>query len=949
MQTSHLNLMRWLVGLVLFLFPVSMPVSNSSLGQAAPSTTADSWLNLQVSGQTFAFRAKEFYLTNATYALHVQFVDAQAVTPQSASLIASKPGSVPLLERVTYRDLWDGITLTYDAVDNGLARSSYRVEPGAAASAIRLRYNNAVTLNDDGTLTTRFATGAMTESAPVAWQEINGQRIAVAVAFETRDDTVGFRVGAYDAAYPLFIDPTLNWHTFLGGTSSDQGLGIAVDGSGNVYVAGYSGASWGSPTTPPGFGGSYDGFVAKLDVSGNLVWNTFLGGTGGDYAYAVAVDANGDTFVTGYSTATWGSPPSPGFSGGTDAFAAKLNLSGTLQWNTFLGGTSNERGFGIAADGSGNAYVTGYSWSADWPGCPADTCRKRAYSIGQDGFAAKLASDGSLTWNNFLGGTGAGSNGDQGNGIAVDGSGNVYVSGYSQLPWGSPVRSFTSGSTQDAFVAKFAADGTLTANTFLGGSGTDYGWAITTDTSNNVYVGGSSGTAWGSPVRLFSVIGDGYVAKLDSNLGLTWNTFVGGSGNDVAYAIAVDGSGNTFVTGYSNSSWGSPARPFTVNGSYTDAMVAKVASDGNLLWNTFLGGTLDDQGKAIAVDASGNTFVSGYSKQTWGSPVRAFTVSGTNDDAFAAKIDGVCSPSTDGNWNATTTWDCGAVPGTGDSVNIGSGRNVTLDVDTAVLNNVTVSGTLTNNGVAHTLSLTGTWNNSGTFTPATFIGVTFEGTGTQAVNGSTAFYNLTINNGVVFDLGTAGSASVNGTLTNNGTIRATRTIAATGVQTFDLAGGPINGAMVSLNITTDDFTSITLDRHDTQHPHFTGGNEASGIGYARYWTITPVGTGMVDITLPANFPTGANSKACRYTGGAGFGWECAVDSYTANTVTRNGVTSFSDWAAGNAGPTAVTVKDLLASSHSIETTPLAMLFAALLGLGGLITIWRRTTAKRITD
>ena len=142
----------------------------------------------------------------------------------------------------------------------------------------------------------------------------------------------------------------------------DYGYGIAVDTSGNVYVAGYSDATWGSPVRP--YAGTYDAFVAKLNGSGALQWNTFLGGSSDDYGNGIAVDTSGNVYVTGYSTATWGSPVRP-FSGGDDAFVAKLNGSGALQWNTFLGGSNVDYGYGIAVDTSGNVYVTGNS-EATW-------------------------------------------------------------------------------------------------------------------------------------------------------------------------------------------------------------------------------------------------------------------------------------------------------------------------------------------------------------------------------------------------------------------------------------------------------------------------------------------------------------------------------------------------------------------------------------------------------
>ncbi len=352
----------------------------------------------------------------------------------------------------------------------------------------------------------------------------------------------------------------LLWNTFLGGpTYADYGIGIAVDTSGNVYVAGYSNATWGSPIRP--FVGSDDAFVAKLNENGDLQWNTFLGGSGADRGTDVAVDTSGNIYVTGESNATWGSPLRP-FAGYDDAFAAKLNNSGALQWNTFLGGlTYADYGFGIAVDTSGNVYVTGYSYGT-W-GSPV-----RPFAGIDDVFAAKLNNSGVLQWNTFLGS----SDYDFSGGLAVDTSGNVYVTGNSYATWGSPVRPYAGGA--DTFAAKLNNSGALQWNTFLGGPGDDFGrGGLAVDTSGNISVTGESSATWGSPVHPFAGVRDVFAAKLNNSGALQLNTFLGGSGDDFGGGIAVDTSGNVSVTGTSYGTWGSPVHPFV--GS-CDAFIAKI-------------------------------------------------------------------------------------------------------------------------------------------------------------------------------------------------------------------------------------------------------------------------------------------------------------------------------------------------------------------------------------
>ena len=412
----------------------------------------------------------------------MEFVSANPVAPQSDQPGGDgKDNQAPALTEVRYPGLWQGIDLAYRADPNGIAETVWKLEPGADINQARLRYNRPLTLNQDGSLNIRYPTGNLTESAPIAWQEKNGQRQPVTVAF-TLDGAqeLGFKLGDHDPALPVWIDPTLRWNTFLGGTDHDSGDAIAVDGSGNVYVTGTS-DTWGNPQRAFG-----SGFVAKLDNTGQLVWNTFLGGTYWDKGNAIAVDGNGNVYVVGYSSSTWGSPQRA-FGSGEDAFAAKLDSKGQLVWNTFLGGAGYDGGRAIAVDGNGNAYVAGRS-SATWGSPQRLFMGASDYPFGGgDAFAAKLDNNGNLVWNTFLGGTDI----DYGLAISVDSSGNVYVAGGSLFStWGNPLRSFELAA--DAFVAKLDGSGHLVWNTFLGGAGYDHGNAIAVDGSGNVYVAGTS-------------------------------------------------------------------------------------------------------------------------------------------------------------------------------------------------------------------------------------------------------------------------------------------------------------------------------------------------------------------------------------------------------------------------------------------------------------------------
>jgi len=461
----------------------------------------------------------------------------------------------------------------------------------------------------------------MKESRPVAWQEIRGERVPVEVSFRVLEEKeVGFSVGFYDPEFPLVIDPVLTWNTFMGCGTGDGGSGIAVDTSGNVYVAGTSAATWGTPENP--YAGNLDAFAAKLNSSGVRLWNTFMGSGLSDEGYGIAVDTSGNVYVTGSSNATWGTPKNA-YAGNWDAFAAKLNSSGVRQWNTFMGSVGGDYGRGIAVDTSGNVYVTGNS--QDTWGAPVNP---HVGALWHEAFAAKLSgSDGDLIWNTFMGAAGSE---EVGYGIAVDTSGNVYVTGWSNATWGTPVNAYAGN--YDAFAAKLNSSGVRLWNTFMGSGTDDKGYGIAVDTSGNVYVAGYSGATWGTPENPYAGNLDAFAAKLNSSGVRQWNTFMGSGSEDRGYGIAVDTSGNVYVTGWSNGTWGTPENPYA--GS-SDAFAAKLDINGNRLANTFMGSAGYDQAKDIAVDTSGNVYVTGDSAATWGTPENAYA---GNTDAFAVKL-----------------------------------------------------------------------------------------------------------------------------------------------------------------------------------------------------------------------------------------------------------------------------------------------------------------------
>ena len=591
--------------------------------QAARLIEPSDLLQFTAAGHILGFQAEGVYVAAGDHMLRVGFSGTKGVAPVAEG-VATGDKQAQSMSRVTYSNLWPGVTLNYDRVAGGVVQSSYLLEPGSDVSQIRLCYNAPVEIEVGGGLRIKYETGQIRESAPIAWQYINGRRISVEVNFCILDSSicnpvVGFALGQYNPAYPLIIDPTLQWNTFMGSTNTDDsGRAIAVDGNGNVYVVGYSGA-WGSPVNA--FAGAGDAFVAKLDSDGSLLWNTFMGSSSTDYGYAIAVDGSGNVYVSGESLTTWGSPVNA-YSGFSDVFVAKLDSDGSLLWNTFMGSSSNDYGRAVAVDVSGNVYVAGYS-EATW-GLPVN-----GFTDGEnDVFAAKLNNNGVRQWNTFMGS----SNNDLGWAIAVDTSGNVYVAGISNATWGSPVNAYTGSGWADAFAVKLNNSGVRQWNTFMGAENPDFGRAIAVDGSGNVYVAGWSEATWGAPINTLAGGADAFAVKLNNSGVRQWNTFLGGSSTDDGYAIAVDDNGNLYMAGESWATWGSPLNAFA---GINDVFAVKLNRKGVRQWNTFMGSSSNDWGRAIALDGSGNVYVTGDSDDSWGSPVNAFA--GPND-AFAAML-----------------------------------------------------------------------------------------------------------------------------------------------------------------------------------------------------------------------------------------------------------------------------------------------------------------------
>lgn len=582
--------------------------------------------------------------------------------------------NIPTYRRVKYAEVYPGIDLIYYGNPQQVEHD-FVVAPGTDPSVIAMAIDGADKLSVDthGDLVLASPAGAVRFEKPVIYQEVNGGRQMIAGAYVlTGTQGVRFQVGAYDTTRPLVVDPVLVYATYLGGSSGwESGEGIAVDSAGSAYVAGYTASTdfpqAGAPPQSSYGGGTYDAFVAKINAAGNaIVYATYLGGSNSDLAYGVAVDGDGNAYVTGQSW--WndfpltGTPPlySLGIGGGGDVFVAKLNAVGNeLIYLTNLGGSRDDYGEGLAVDNAGNAYVTGHTGSSNFPVFGSPLQSTGGY-YNYDAFVTKLNAAGSaLVYSTYLGG----SLSDAGRGIAVDSSGNAYVTGNTasnDFPGtsGSTIQSSYGGDNWDAFVAKVNTAGSeLVYSTYLGGRGGDYGAGIAVDGDGNAYVTGFTQSddfplAGSPPLKSTFSVGaevgpvtyeDAFVSKLNpTGSALVYSTYLSGSGWEEAADIAVDGNGNAYVTGVTNS----PDLPLAGSPSLrglADAFVTKLNATGSaLVFSRYLGGSGWDEGRGIAVDGSGNAYVTGYTQSSDFQGTSSSTIQssygGDDSDAFVAKI-----------------------------------------------------------------------------------------------------------------------------------------------------------------------------------------------------------------------------------------------------------------------------------------------------------------------
>ena len=541
---------------------------------------------------------------------------------------------VPAYEGVVFSGVYPGIDLRLRSAGAEL-EYDFLVSPGADVSRVKIQYMGVdrLDIDADGRLRLTTPLGVIIEQPPLATQNTGGRLSPCECRFVRHvDGSIGFTLGAdYNPSLPVVIDPVLVFGTFLGGGLSDYGRAVSFSSDSSVYICGYSN-SVDFPTLNPydsilndGVAATNDVFVSKFSANGGtLVYSTYIGGAGNDRGFGIRAASGGAAFVCGTTSSTdfpTAGPIQAANAGGSDAFVLKLAPAGdSLVYSTYLGGSSNESGTGLALDGWGRVYVTGNTGSADFPTAAA---YDDDLNGGQDAYVTCINAQGNaLVYSTYLGG----SSGDYGVGIAVGPDFNAGVTGYTSsgdFPCVSAFDSTFNGGSAfgDVFVTRLTANGSaLVYSTYLGGSGDDFGLGIDVHSSDGTYVTGYTySTGFPTVKPIIGTMGgnyDAFVSKLSSagNV-LVYSTFIGGNHEDIATAIAVDGPGNAYVVGNTSSTNFPLKAPLqtTFKGN-VDAFATAISNNGDsLLYSTYLGGTYFEFAYGIAVLGNGNGAITGYS------------------------------------------------------------------------------------------------------------------------------------------------------------------------------------------------------------------------------------------------------------------------------------------------------------------------------------------------
>lgn len=846
-------------GYTLFLTPDAFLVSvRKSAMREEPQNASPGTTTPVGNGNLFLNRIKPNIVSKSPEESAVLRVNLIGADPHShATGVEKRPGTtnyfigndprkwttnIPSYVRARFEQVYRGVDMVYYS-NQGQLEYDFVVAPGADPSVIRLGVEGKddMAVNSKGDLILHARNREVLLRKPVAYQEMDGLRRSVGIRYILESKyRLGFEVSAFDAARPLIIDPVLSFSSYLGGTEDDSAKGIAVDAAGDLYITGPT-QSLDFPVTAGAFQQSCainvacgNAFITKVNpATGTILYSTYLGGHGANQGNAIAVDSLGNAYITG-ETYALDFPVTPGAfqqnrPGSSEAFVTKLNADGSaLLYSTYLGGLFQNRGLGIAADLSGNAYVTGVvavvpglATQPNFPVTPG--AAQVAFNGGLpcpltgscgDGFVTKMNPSGSaLVYSTYLGGSDV----DDALAIALDSSGSAYITGdtfSSDFPTSSQAfqKSCTlrppprfPGCSGDAFITKMSADGSaFLYSTYLGGDDQDYSTGISVDAGGNAYVAGYTSSAT-FPVTAGALLTvypgsqqTAFVTKMNpTGSAPVYSTYLGGTtsaGGEQGHAIATDQAGHAYITGIGTTFDFPEVNPIQSSKSgAVNVFVSELSSVGDaLVFSTHLGGHIglgpQDSGQAIAVDNLGNIYIAGITGKVDFPTVNAFQpecaggcmndFGNSTSDAFVAMISPANSPM------ASVSPTVLQFP----STIVGSTSQpqpvVLLDVGSAPL---AVSGVATTGDFAESNSCGTAVNGGGNCT----LSVTFTPTASGTRTGTLTITDSAPNSPQVIPL--SGSSPSPPDFTLAATAFSPATVSAGGSATSTISVNPLNG------------------------------------------------------------------------------------------------------------------------------------------------------------
>jgi hypothetical protein len=590
--------------------------------------------------------------------------------------------NVPTYAKIRYKDIYPGIDLVYYGNPSQM-EYDFELAPGANPKQIQFDVKGAdsVHVDQNGDLVLETPQGSLHMKSPVLYQTINNMRLPLSGGYLMKNSTrVGFSLSGYDANKPLVIDPVLLYSTYLGGLADDQPVGVAVDPDGSAYVAGWT-QSTNFPLASQG-GNQLAGtnaFIAKLDVSGSsLVYADYIGGSSEDYALAMTLDGANNAYVSGYTCSgdfpvvNAFQPTMPTCYAG---FVSKVSPDGSsLLYSTYLGGSTGETfPNAIAVTPTQEIYLGGWTQSTDFPtqnAFQSTASPNQNNYYGQYGFVTHFSADGSaLVFSTYLAGN---SNVAENcgyvcwpspytsiSGLALDSNGNAYVAGNTNT-YNFPTTDVAYMASQNnpsdqqiGFVSELSSSGALTYSTYFGLTDGNYTSinAIAVDSNGSAYVAGSTYGDPNFPVTTPNLCdpntygwncGYGFVTKFDpTGSTLSYSTYLPPQNFATPQAITLDAQNNAYIVSQSYSSAMALVTPIENYTNQNDVLLTEIDPTGsNVLFSTFLGGNGYEQPAGIAVDSTGNIYVSGSTNSS-DFPVTAAALQNTlggNTDAFIAKI-----------------------------------------------------------------------------------------------------------------------------------------------------------------------------------------------------------------------------------------------------------------------------------------------------------------------